>query len=112
MRYLLTLLLLVGEAACSFFSCRNSQVDCQVNTANIQQDKRLQQQDRESWSGTEALPPGCGGSAHFLQKQSQLLVLGLKFDNMIWLCQQSNGTILMKINQLIYGWLPEDFSQA
>ena len=28
----------------------------------------------------EALPPGCGGSAHFLQKQSQLLVLGLEFD--------------------------------
>ena len=28
----------------------------------------------------EALPPGCGGSAHFLQKQSQLLILGLEFD--------------------------------
>ena len=28
----------------------------------------------------EALPTGCGGSAHFLQKQSQLLVLGLEFD--------------------------------
>ena len=28
----------------------------------------------------EALPPGCGGSAQFLQKQSQLLVLGLEFD--------------------------------
>ena len=31
-------------------------------------------------SVAEALPPSCGGSAQFLQKQSQLLVLGLKFD--------------------------------
>ena len=28
----------------------------------------------------EALPPGCRGSAQFLQKQSQHLVLGLEFD--------------------------------
>ena len=34
-------------------------------------------------SVAEALLPGCGGSARFLQKQSQLLVLGLslEFDN-------------------------------
>ena len=31
-------------------------------------------------SVAEALPLGCGGSAQFLQKQSQLLVLGLEFD--------------------------------
>ncbi len=31
-------------------------------------------------SVAEALLPGCGGSARFLQKQSQLLVLGLEFD--------------------------------
>ena len=31
-------------------------------------------------SVAEALPPGCGGSARFLQKQSQLLVLGLSLD--------------------------------
>ena len=28
----------------------------------------------------EALPSGCGGSARFLQKQSQLLVLGLRLE--------------------------------
>ena len=31
-------------------------------------------------SVAEALPSGCGGSACFLQKQSQLLVLGLRLE--------------------------------
>ena len=31
-------------------------------------------------SVAEALPSGCGGSARFLQKQSQLLVLGLRLE--------------------------------
>ena len=31
-------------------------------------------------SVAEALLPGCGGSARFLQKQSQLLVLGLSLE--------------------------------
>ena len=35
-------------------------------------------------SVAEALPPGCGGSAHFLQKQSQLLVLGLSLEDLDW----------------------------
>ena len=37
-------------------------------------------------SVAEALPSGCGGSARFFQKQSQLLVLGLRleFDNKIF----------------------------
>ena len=29
----------------------------------------------------EAPSPGCGGYACFMQKQSQLLVIGLEFDN-------------------------------
>ena len=33
-------------------------------------------------SVAEVLPPGCGDFARFLQKLSQLLVLGLEFDKM------------------------------
>ena len=32
----------------------------------------------------QALPPGCAGSARFLQKQSQLLVLGLSLEDLDW----------------------------
>ena len=49
-------------------------------------------------SVAEALPPGCGGFARFLQKHSQLLVLGLEFDNIAW---SEHGTAQPKIVPMI-----------